>query len=223
MPLTVKSQQLVQRYQQLEKEMNASGVSMLAVSKYAPDEAVQVLVDAGQVQFAESRPQNLRDRANRWPACAWHMIGPVQKNKAKYIARHAAMWHSCDNLETARAVARHVTGKILPVLIQINIGNAPGQSGVSPDAAPALLEALIDMQGLQPVGLMCMAPRGGDVVQAFRVVRSLRDTLFSGSLPASAKTELSMGMSNDYRLAVQEGSTMVRLGSILFGEWDNRK
>ncbi len=202
--------------------MKAAGVSMLAVSKYAPDEAVQILMGVGQIQFAESRPQSLRDRANRWPDCAWHMIGPVQKNKAKYIARHAAMWHSCDNLETAKAVARHVTGRTLPVLIQVNIANAPGQYGVSPDEAPALAEALGYVQGLQLVGLMCMAPRGGEVRQAFRIVRSLRDVLFDGSLPESGRIELSMGMSGDYRIAVEEGATIVRLGSILFGDWDVR-
>lgn len=216
-------QQLIQRYQQLCDEMNDTGVSMLAVSKYASDKAVQILIDAGQVQFAESRPQSLRDRANRWPACEWHMIGPVQKNKAKYIGRHATMWHSCDNAETAMAVARHVIGRTLPVLIQVNIANAPGQHGVSPDAVPTLIEAVADVQGLQLAGLMCMAPRGGEIRQAFRTVRSLRDTLFGGSLPESGRVELSMGMSGDYRIAVQEGATMVRLGSILFGGWDVRK
>ncbi|MFQ5345168.1 MAG: YggS family pyridoxal phosphate-dependent enzyme [Mariprofundus sp.] len=215
-------QQLVQRYQQLRDEMRDSGVAMLAVSKYAPDDAVQVLKEAGHTRFAESRPQNLRDRAGQWPECEWHMIGPVQKNKAKYIARHAAMWHSCDNLETARSVARHVSGRTLPVLIQINIANVPGQYGVQSDAAPALIQALADVQGLQLAGLMCMAPRDGDVRQAFRAVRSLRDTLFGGSLRGADNLELSMGMSGDYRVAVQEGATMVRLGSVLFGDWDVR-
>jgi len=222
-PLTVNTQQLVQRYQQLSYEVKEAGVSMLAVSKYAPDEAVHTLIDAGQIQFAESRPQQLRDRSNRWPVCEWHMIGPVQKNKAKYIGRHAAMWHSCDNLETARAVARHVGGRILPVLIQVNVARAPGQHGVSPDAVPALAEALTDVQGLQLAGLMCMAPRGDGVRQAFQTVRRLRDTLFGGSLPESGRAELSMGMSGDFRIAVQEGATMVRLGSVLFGDWDIRK
>jgi len=214
----VNQQQLVQRYQRLNSEMKETGVSMLAVSKYAPDEAVQSLIDAGQRQFGESRPQSLRDRANRWPDCAWHMIGPVQKNKAKYIGRHAAMWHSCENLETALAVARHVNGRRLPVLIQVNIANAPGQHGISPDAVPAFAQALSDVKALQVVGLMCMAPRVGDARQAFRTVRNLRDELFDGSL-----SQLCMGMSGDYRIAVDEGATMVRLGSILFGDWEVRQ
>lgn len=211
-------QQLVQCYQRLNSEMKEAGVSMLAVSKYAPDEAVQILIDAGQRQFGESRPQSLRDRANRWPDCAWHMIGPVQKNKAKYIGRHAAMWHSCENLETALAVARHVNGRRLPVLIQVNIANAPGQHGINPDAVLKFAEALSDVKALQVVGLMCMAPRVGDARQAFRTVRNLRDELFDGSL-----SQLCMGMSGDYRIAVDEGATMVRLGSILFGDWEVRQ
>ncbi len=210
-------QQIVQRYQQLGGALQEAGVSMLAVSKYAPDEAVQLLIDAGQLQFGESRPQSLRDRAERWPECAWHMIGPMQKNKAKYIGRHAAMWHSCENLETAQAVAKYVTGRTLPVLIQVNVANAPGQHGVKPESVPAFAAALSEVGGLHLVGLMCMAPRGGDARQAFRTVRNLRDDLFDGSL-----SQLCMGMSSDYQIAVQEGATMVRLGSILFGNWDVR-
>jgi len=221
-------QQLVRRYQMLSNELKASGVHLLAVSKYAPDEAVQLLIDAGQIQFGESRPQNLRDRASQWPDCEWHMIGPVQKNKAKYVGRHAAMWHSCENLQTAKAVAQHVTGRILPVLIQVNIAHASGQHGVSPDDVVSFAQALSGVDHLKLVGLMCMAPRDGDIRQAFQTVSCLRDRLFNG-IPSeslsdeSDRCELSMGMSGDYRIAMQEGATMVRLGSILFGDWDVRK
>jgi len=214
------SESLLQRYRTLSGELERAGVAMLAVSKYAPDSAVQMLIDAGHRQFGESRPQHLRDRTMRWPACAWHMIGPVQKNKAKYIGRHAAMWHSCDDPETARAVARHVGERTLPVLAQINIANAPGQRGVQPDAAAALVETLAGVDGLQPAGLMCMAPRTPDeseIRQAFQRMRRLRDDIFG------AHAELCMGMSGDFRLAVQEGATMVRLGSVLFAEMDVRR
>jgi len=216
-------QDLMQRYQQLSDETVQAGVSMLAVSKYAPDEAVQVLIDAGQRQFGESRPQNLRDRANRWPDCAWHMIGPVQKNKAKYIGRHAAMWHSCEDIETALAVARHVQGRRLPVLIQVNLANAPGQHGIRPDAVAALAAAIGQMEALQWAGLMCMAPKEGDARSAFQRLRNLRDEVFDGSLSGVSGGALCMGMSADYRIAMQEGTNMVRLGSILFGDWDVRK
>jgi len=201
---------VIERWQQLTAELGE--VKLLAVSKYAPDALVQILIEAGETEFGESRPQSLRDRAELWPACHWHMIGPLQKNKAKYIARHAAMWHSCDDIATAEAVARHVTDRELPVLIQVNIAGNPLQRGVNPAAAGELAEAISRIDGLKLEGLMGMAPREGDVRAAFQQLRSLRDNLFGGSF-----AELCMGMSNDYHIAVQEGATIVRLGSTLFG------
>jgi len=218
---------LLQRYQQLGEEAKRAGAGLLAVSKYAPDEAVQILIDAGHRQFGESRPQQLRDRAARWPDCEWHMIGPMQKNKAKYIGRHAAMWHSCENLDTAQAVAKYVNERELPVLMQVNIARAPGQHGVGLAEAAAFAQALSGIDALRLAGLMCMAPKGGDVRQAFRTARGLRDDIFGGSLSQwetgeTGSVELCMGMSGDYRIALQEGSTMLRLGSALFGDWDVR-
>ncbi|PIP03547.1 MAG: YggS family pyridoxal phosphate-dependent enzyme, partial [Zetaproteobacteria bacterium CG23_combo_of_CG06-09_8_20_14_all_54_7] len=179
--------------------------------------AVQALIDQGQRCFGESRPQQLRDRALCWPDCQWHMIGPLQKNKAKYIARHAAMWHSCDDLDTAVAVSRQLDGRTLPVLIQVNIAGNPDQHGVAPEALPAFAGALSALDGVVLHGLMAMAPQDGNELQAFQSMRNLRDELFGGSVGL-----LSMGMSNDYRAAVTAGAGMVRLGSILFGDLDIR-
>ncbi|OIO69833.1 MAG: YggS family pyridoxal phosphate enzyme [Zetaproteobacteria bacterium CG1_02_53_45] len=204
-------QALTERWQSIVRELAVANVRLLAVSKYAPDDAVEVLIAAGETNFGESRPQNLRDRATRWPDCQWHMIGPLQKNKAKYIGRFAAMWHSCDNIETAQAVARHVEDRVLPVLIQVNISDNPEQSGIKPQDLTAFAAELSQIDGLKLVGLMGMAPQQGDVRNAFRTLRSLRDQLFNGSFG-----ELCMGMSNDYRIAIEEGATIVRLGSTLF-------
>jgi len=203
-------QELLQRWKDLTSELGK--VKLLAVSKYAPDDQVQLLIESGETNFGESRPQSLRDRAEQWPECNWHMIGPLQKNKAKYIGRHAAMWHSCDDIEAAGAVARHVEGRELPVLIQVNISNNPAQRGVAPDAVSELADALSRIDGLKLAGLMGMAPRDNNVRQAFQNLRCLRDNLFGGSF-----AELCMGMSNDYQIAVEEGATIVRLGSTLFG------
>lgn len=205
-------QDVTARWRRLSAELETVDVQLLAVSKYAPDEAVEALIEAGQRQFGESRPQALRDRAGRWPQCQWHMIGPLQKNKAKYVGRYAAMWHSCESLDLARAVAGQVQGRRLPVLMQVNVAGNPAQHGVRPEDAASFAEALSGMDGLELQGLMGMAPVAGDVRQAFRRLRSLRDELFGGSV-----AELCMGMSGDYRIAVEEGATIVRLGSILFG------
>jgi len=227
----VNKQALLQRWHALCAELDSAHVRLLAVSKYAPDEAVRCLIDAGQMDFAESRPQSLRDRALRFPSVRWHMIGPLQKNKAKYIARHAAMWHSVEDIETARAVAGHVTGRRLPVLVQVNIADIGHQHGVQPDAVPVMISELEKLPELQLSGLMCMAPREGDARACFAALRSLRDGLSSRghesgvsdtpSLPGMPDCEtpglsLCMGMSGDYRIAIAEGADMVRLGSALF-------
>ncbi|MFQ5582014.1 MAG: YggS family pyridoxal phosphate-dependent enzyme [Mariprofundaceae bacterium] len=209
------SELLLHRWHILRQELDHAGVRLLAVSKYASDEAVSCLVKAGQKEFAESRPQALRNRARVWPACAWHMIGPVQKNKAKYIGRHASMWHSVEDAETAEQVARHVEDRVLPVLLQVNMTGNPRQHGVAPDKAIRLFEQVSSMKQLQVKGLMCMASRDADARTAFRHLWCLRDELFGGSLGS-----LCMGMSGDYRIAIEEGATIVRLGTALFGDRD---
>ena len=206
---------LLTRWQTLSEEMNAAGVRLLAVSKYAQEEDVSELVCAGQLDFAESRPQQLRDRALRYPIARWHMIGPLQKNKAKYIARHAAMWHSVEDIETARAVDALLEGRRLPVLVQVNVAGNPRQHGISPAGLPALLEELTGLSHLQFTGLMCMAPRDGDVRACFAALRGLRDGLGNGSV-SGEKLSLCMGMSGDYRIAIEEGADIVRIGSGLF-------
>jgi len=189
-----------------------SEVRLIAVSKYAPDEAVACLVAAGQLDFGESRAQQLARRARAFPGVRWHMIGPLQRNKAKYVGREAAMWHSLEDADTAREVARHVEGRRLPVLIQVNISDEAQKHGVEPDALPALLAEVRAIPELEIVGLMGMAAREGDARASFARLRRLRDGLADASL-----RELCMGMSGDYRIAVAEGATMVRLGTVLFG------
>lgn len=217
---------LLDRWRELHHEVEDAGVRLLAVSKYTSDDAVAELVRAGQQDFAESRPQQLRDRALRFPSVRWHMIGPLQKNKAKYIARHAAAWHSLEDIDTARAVAALVSGRRLPVLVQVNVAGIAHQHGIDPQALPGMLAELAELPQLQPVGLMCMAPRDGDARDCFASLRHLRDRLPGGSLePADAllperaaggRPALCMGMSGDYRIAIAEGADMVRIGSGLF-------
>jgi len=227
----VNKQALLQAWYALCAELDSAHTRLLAVSKYASDEAVRCLIDAGQMDFAESRPQSLRDRAQLFPSVRWHMIGPLQKNKAKYIARHAAMWHSVEDIETARAVAGHVTDRRLPVLVQVNIANIGHQHGVRPEDVRAMISELEKLPALQVSGLMCMAPRQGDARTCFAGLRSLRDEMLSRGYGAGASDKASgpdvpdskasilslcMGMSGDYRIAIAEGADMVRLGSGLF-------
>lgn len=209
--------ELISRWQLLHDEMDECGAHMLAVSKYHSDEEIRIVASCGQRDFAESRPQSLRDRAQTFPELNWHMIGPVQKNKAKYVGRHASMWHSLCTVEVAEEVAKHVSGRVLPVLLQINISGEAQKYGVAPEQAAALLEKVRQLDSLKVIGLMGMAAKSSgddsDVVRAsFIVLRNLRDKLADASL-----RELCMGMSGDYRIAIEEGATMVRLGTVLFG------
>ncbi len=213
-------EKLFQRWQVLCSELERAHVRLLAVSKYAPDEAVRCLMNAGQTDFGESRPQSLRDRALRFPGVHWHMIGPLQKNKAKYIGRYAFKWHSVEDIETAKAVAAHVRDRKLPVMIQVNVAEMPHQHGTDMARVSVLLDQLMDIPALQVHGLMCMAPKDGDARACFRALRHLRDRLAGGSLRRdrnAGELKLCMGMSGDYRVAIEEGSNMVRLGSALFG------
>jgi pyridoxal phosphate enzyme (YggS family) len=205
-------QQLLDRWQLLHDEMEDGGARMLAVSKYHSDDQVLALAGVGQVDFAESRPQALRDRAQKFPHLNWHMIGPVQKNKAKYVGKFATMWHSLCDLECAEAVARSVQGRQLPVLLQVNISGEEQKYGIAPDQVAGFLQQIRLFDSLQVIGLMGMAARGGDVRNSFRSLRLLRDQLGDANL-----CELCMGMSGDYQIAIEEGATMVRLGTALFG------
>ena len=213
--------ELISRWQLLHDEMDASGTHMLAVSKYHSDEEIRIVAACGQRDFAESRPQALRNRAEIFPELNWHMIGPVQKNKAKYVGKHAFMWHSLYSVEVAEEVAKHVSDRVLPVLLQINISGEAQKYGTAPEQAAALLERVSHLDGLKVIGLMGMAAKFGNdesgissdaVRSSFKILRNLRDQLGDASL-----RELCMGMSGDFRIAIEEGATMVRLGTVLFG------
>jgi len=204
---------LLQQWKSICTTLTTTQTRLLAVSKYTSDHAVQTLIDAGQLDFAESRPQNLRDRALFFPHVHWHFIGPLQKNKAKYTAQYAYMWHSLHDIDTAKAVAKHVKQRILPVLIQVNVSGEAQKQGVAPSELDRLYKQVSAIESLQVIGLMGMAAKEGDPTLAFATLRKLRDDL---QQEHGRIAELCMGMSGDWEIAVQQGATMVRLGSTLF-------
>jgi len=204
---------VLQRFTQIKRSL-PPGVTLIAVSKYTSDANVETLLQAGHQNFAEARPQNLRDRAQKYPQAHWHMIGPLQKNKAKYVGRFAYMWHSLCDLETAQAVANHVENRVLPVLIQVNISGEPQKHGILPAALPLFLEQLDHIKELEVIGLMGMAAKAEDSRPAFALLKQCRDDL----MPLHPKSQnLCMGMSNDWKVAIEEGATMIRVGSEIFG------
>lgn len=207
---------------------DAGEVRLVAVSKTQPAEAIAAAVAAGQRVFGENTTQEALPKIARFadPALEWHFIGHLQSNKAKLIPRHFGWLHSLDSPRLAERLARFATERnaTLDVLIEVNVTRDAAKHGVMPEALAPLLDALLraELAGLRLRGLMAIGPHpAGETEQraAFAAVRELRDTCRARfTLPDF--TELSMGMSGDYPAAIAEGSTLVRIGSAIFGERD---
>src|SRR5262249_49623881 len=184
-------------------------VRIVAVTKGQPAKAVAAAVDAGLDDIGENYAQELTAKAGEVDAgVRGHFIGQLQRNKGRQVAHLVSVWQSVDRLRLGEAIARHQPGAV--VLVQVNLTDDPDRGGTKPGLAAGLVDGLRDL-GLDVRGLMAVAPEGDQATAraGFQIVRDLADKL---SLP-----ERSIGMSNDFEAAVQEGSTMVRLGTVLFG------
>ncbi len=195
-------------------------VTLVAVSKTQPAEAIREAYAAGQRHFGENYAQEWRDKASALadlPDLVWHFIGALQTNKVKYLvgaAEPRARWvHTVDRLALAEELSRRSAraGVTTRVLVEVNVAGEASKSGcAAADVAP-LCDASARLPGLEVRGLMCIPPAEGDPRPHFARLRALRDALGRG-LP-----DLSMGMSGDYEAAIAEGATLVRVGSAIFG------
>jgi len=189
-----------------------ASVRLVAVSKTKPVELLRAAQAAGQSIFGENYAQDLREKADALPGVEWHFIGALQTNKAKLVVGRAALIHTCDRLALAQELSKRAqsAGLMQPVLLEVNVGREPQKAGALPEDVPALLEKIRALPSLAPLGLMCIPPAEGDPRAHFRSLRQLGQEL---GLP-----ELSMGMSADYEIAIEEGATLVRVGTAIFGE-----
>jgi pyridoxal phosphate enzyme (YggS family) len=202
-------------------------VTLVAVTKTFPVETVEAAVAAGLRDLGENRVQELVEKAEVVPGAAaggavrWHLIGHLQRNKAKEAVRHADVFHALDSLRLAEALNGRAAqaGRVLPCLVQVNVSGEGTKSGVAPEAAHAFLDALAPFEHLRIAGLMTLAAfvETDDALESvvrpqLRRLRRLAETYPGGGLGA-----LSMGMSGDYEVAVEEGATHVRIGAALFG------
>lgn len=202
-----------------------AGVRLVAVTKYVAADVAQLVLEAGVVDLAESRPQQLWAKAERLapirPAPRWHLVGHLQRNKVRRTLPLLAMLQSLDSIRLLEAIeAEPSSAARCDVLVEVNLTDDPGRSGVAVRDLPALVEAAAGARRVRLRGLMGMAGRpDADVADArrdFARLRMLRDDL-AGRLPDPAGLgELSMGMSGDLEAAVLEGATIVRVGSALF-------
>lgn len=213
--------------QQILSELKATDTSLVAVSKTKPDEAILALYEEGQRVFGENRVQELITKHESLPQdIEWHLIGHLQTNKVKYVAAFVKMIHSVDSFKLLREINKQAqrSERVIDCLLQFKIAAEDTKYGFDESTAQALLShpdfALLE--NIRIVGVMGMATFTDDqaqVRQEFRQLKnifdSLKQTYFSDT---DTFREVSMGMSGDYALAIEEGSTMVRIGSLLFGK-----
>lgn len=201
-----------------------SGVTLIAVSKTKPAEAVAEALACGQLDFGENKAQELTaKKAACAEAARWHFIGNLQKNKVKYLVGNVVLIHSVSSIPLAQEIERIAAQKDLTVavLAEVNIAGEATKHGIGKEEAVALVRAIGTMPHLACKGLMCIAPPVGDPEENrpyFAAMRRLKEEINAMQLPGVFLTELSMGMSNDYPVAIEEGATMIRIGSALFGE-----
>ena len=203
-----------------------STVTLVAVSKFHPLEAIQEAYETGQRVFGESRVQELVEKQRLLPAdIEWHLIGHLQTNKVKQVVPFISLIHSVDSLKVLQEINKEAAriGRVVPCLLQIHIADEESKFGFSPEGCIDLVSSgqLLDYRNVSIRGLMGMATFTDDRAQVEREFKSLKqlfDTLKQTHFPSDPTfSVLSMGMSDDYPLAVQTGSTMVRVGSLIFG------
>jgi PLP dependent protein len=196
-------------------------VGIIAVTKGHGPEAVRAAYAAGVEDVGENRVQEAlakQEQVGDVPA-TWHLIGTLQRNKAKHAVGRFAVVHSVDRADLAAELNRRTPpGARQRILVQVNCSDEPQKGGVEPGGLPGLLDGLRELERLDVAGLMTMSALTDDTDEQRRAFRRLRELRESAEREGHRLPELSMGMSGDFPVAVEEGATMIRLGTILFGE-----
>lgn len=226
---------LQENYSQVEARIRAaceragrsrSEVTLIAVSKTKPASMIEEIYSYGQRDFGENKVQELTEKYDVLPAdIRWHLIGHLQRNKVKYIVDKACLIHSVDSLRLAQAIQEQAKkkGVTVPVLIEVNVAGEESKFGVSVEEAPALAEEIAKLGNLSLQGLMTIAPYVPDPEDnrdIFRQLKKLSVDIAAKNIDNVTMNILSMGMTNDYEVAVEEGATLVRVGTGIFGERD---
>lgn len=202
----------------------ASAVRLMAVTKTVDDRRILQAIDAGVDMIGENYVQEARRKIELMgKSVEWHLVGHLQTNKAKYAVRLFDMIHSLDRIELACELDRRarMAGVVAKALVEVNVSGEQTKRGVSLEQAPPLIRNISALENLSVHGLMTMPPWFDDPRDArpfFVALRELRDRIELEKLPRVAMRELSMGMSQDFEVAVEEGATIVRIGRGIFGE-----
>jgi len=197
-------------------------IKLVAVSKYFPAGAIRDVYDAGQRVFGESRAQELRDKMPQLPAdIDWHFIGPLQTNKLRYLIPACRLIHAVESVEMAEAIQKYSKKKqhITRILVEVNSSGEKSKHGLAPDDVVENVLKIGEYSHIRVEGLMTIGPHTDDIKQitgAFATTRRLLEKC-NQYLADKPMRILSMGMSGDFEIAIYEGSTMVRVGSAIFG------
>ena len=228
----LRSEDIAERLDKIRSTLTG-GARLVAVSKFHPAEYIEMAHAAGQRLFGESRVQELVEKWEQlheaYPDIVWHFIGPLQTNKVKYIAPFISMIESVTSERLLSEICRQAqrVGRTLPILLEVHVAEEETKSGFTPDEIRALVTRIHDepelYRGVALHGLMAMASHVEDeakISEEFASVRRLFEELRASGLLLSPElfTELSMGMSGDYPLALREGATLIRIGSAIFGD-----
>ncbi len=226
---------LQENYSQVEERIRAacaragrprSEVTLIAVSKTKPVSMIEEVYSLGQRDFGENKVQELTEKYEVLPGdIRWHLIGHLQRNKVKYIVDKACLIHSVDSLRLAATIEEQAAkkGVTVPVLIEVNVAGEESKFGVSVEEAPALAEEISHLTHLSLRGLMTIAPYVPDPEEnrdIFRRLKKLSVDIAAKNIDNVTMNVLSMGMTNDYEVAVEEGATLIRVGTGIFGERD---
>ena len=201
-------------------------VTLVAVSKTKPVEMLQEAYNAGARVFGENKVQEIMDKYDRLPSdIQWHMIGHLQRNKVKYIIDKVAMIHSVDSVRLAQTIEAEAAKKdlVMPILVEVNVAEEESKFGLSTDEVLPFLEEISQYPHIAVKGLMTIAPFVDDAEEnreVFVKLKKLSVDIAAKNINNVTMSVLSMGMTGDYQVAVQEGATMVRVGTGIFGERD---
>ena len=199
-------------------------VTLISVSKTKPISMLEEAYAAGSRDFGENKPQELREKQETLPTdIRWHMIGHLQRNKIKYIIDKACMIHSVDSERLAEAVSLEAgkRGIVMPVLVEVNIAREESKFGIYEEDTLAFIEKISALPNIRVEGLMTIAPFVENAEENrifFRKLRNLYVDIKSKNIDNVTMCNLSMGMTGDYQVAIEEGATMVRVGTGIFGE-----
>ena len=224
---------LKEQYKEVEKKIceacakagrKREEVTLIAVSKTKPAEAVQEIYQLGQRDFGENKVQELTKKEEILPAdIRWHLIGHLQQNKVKYVVDKAVLIHSVDSVRLAETISKEAEKRNITadILIEVNVAQEESKFGIRTEETLSLIESICHLPGIRICGLMTIAPFVADPEEnreIFRKLKQLSVDIAAKKIDNVSMNVLSMGMTNDYSVAIEEGATMVRIGTAIFGE-----